>query len=256
MKDNTSLWNLLNEIKKHDFIDLTHAFHPGIPHATGLTGVPDQKFESLYNFEEHGFQAHIYTHVGQWGTHVDPPGHFKPGGRMVDQITVKEMLLPMVCFDCTEKSQKNPDYLFTLDDLKQWELLHGNVPGDAFAVMKTEWSKFWPSRALMMNFDAEGMAHFPGWSKDVVRYLIEERKVKAFGHETTDTDGGITISKNIYPVESLILEKDCYQIELLNNLTQVPQVGAIASVTFPKPKDGSGYPARVFAICPNTESQL
>jgi kynurenine formamidase len=41
-----------------------------------------------------------------------------------------------------------------------------------------------------------------------------------------------------------------YQIELLTNLDQVPESGAIVVVTFPKPKGSSGFPARVFAIVP------
>jgi hypothetical protein len=38
--------------------------------------------------------------------------------------------------------------------------------------------------------------------------------------------------------------------ELLTNLDQVPEAGAIAVVSFPKPKGGSGFPARVFAVLP------
>jgi len=34
-------------------------------------------------------------------------------------------------------------------------------------------------------------------------------------------------------------------------LDQVPESGAIVVVSFPKPKGGSGFPARVFAIVPN-----
>ena len=41
-----------------------------------------------------------------------------------------------------------------------------------------------------------------------------------------------------------------YQIELLTNLDKVPEAGAIVVVAFPKPKGGSGFPARVFAIVP------
>jgi len=35
-----------------------------------------------------------------------------------------------------------------------------------------------------------------------------------------------------------------------NLLDQVPEAGAIVVVSFPKPKGGSGFPARVFAILP------
>jgi kynurenine formamidase len=46
------------------------------------------------------------------------------------------------------------------------------------------------------------------------------------------------------------LSTNYYQIELLTNLDQVPEAGAIAVVSFPKVKGGSGFPARVFAILP------
>jgi len=36
----------------------------------------------------------------------------------------------------------------------------------------------------------------------------------------------------------------------LTNLDKMPEYGALVVVTFPKPKDGSGFPARVFAILP------
>ena len=51
--------------------------------------------------------------------------------------------------------------------------------------------------------------------------------------------------------ETYILSTNHYQIELLTNLDQVPEYGAIVVVSFPKPKGGSGFPARVvcnFAI--------
>ena len=79
-----------------------------------------------------------------------------------------------------------------------------------------------------------------------------ERDITASGHETTDTDPGIATSAGDYSLEAYILGRDRYQIELLANLDQVPEAGAIALVTFPKPKGGSGFPARVFAIVPKT----
>jgi len=38
-----------------------------------------------------GFFSELFTHVGQWGTHVDPSAHFHKGLRTVDQIELKEM---------------------------------------------------------------------------------------------------------------------------------------------------------------------
>jgi kynurenine formamidase len=84
----------------------------------------------------------------------------------------------------------------------------------------------------------------------VLKYLYEHRKITASGHETTDTDPGSSTSKDDYSLESYILSTNHYQIELLTNLDQVPEAGAIVVVSFPKPKNGSGFPARVFAIVP------
>ena len=66
----------------------------------------------------------------------------------------------------------------------------------------------------------------------------------------SSSEAGIAPSKDDYALETYILSRDRYQIELLANLDQVPEAGAIAIVTFPKPEGGSGFPARVFAIVP------
>ena len=85
---------------------------------------------------------------------------------------------------------------------------------------------------------------------EVLEYLYEERKITACGHETTDTDPGVATSRGDYSLDTYVLSTDHYQVELLTNLDRVPETGALVVVSFPKPKDGSGFPARVFAILP------
>jgi len=240
-------------IREKQFVDLTHAFAPGIPHWKGF---PDETIETLYWYTPgvgklgEGFYAQSFTHVGQWGTHVDPPAHFVPGMRTVDRIDVKEMILPLVVIDVHEAVAKNPDYTMTLDDIARWEKKHGRIPQGAFVAMRTDWSKRWPDKAAMENKDAKGIAHYPGWSLEVLRALYEDRKITASGHETTDTDPGLATTKDDYSLETYILKSDHYQIELLAHLDAVPEAGALVVASFPKPKDGSGFPARVFAILP------
>lgn len=60
----------------------------------------------------------------------------------------------------------------------------------------------------------------------------------------------VDTTKEDYSLETYILGTNHYQIELLTNLDQVPEAGALVVVNFPKPKGGSGFPARVFAILP------
>ena len=233
-----SLWEIQKMLAGKKFVDLTHAFAPGNPRWHGF---PDEKRETAYWYEKgkgslgEGFFSEIYTHVGQWGTHVDPPAHFIRGLRTVDQITLQEMILPLVVIDVHPESAKDPDYLLSLERVKKWEADHGTIPAGAFVAMRTDWSKKWPDGAAMENKDRNGIAHYPGWSMPVLKYLFEERKVTASGHETTDTDPGVAASKDDATLEKYILSTNHYQIELLANLDQVPESGALVIATFPKP---------------------
>lgn len=241
------LWKVYESLKTHQWVDLTHSYNEQVPHWKGFQ--PAER-KTLYTIDKDGFQVDLYTHVGQWGTHVDPPAHFHNGLRTVDQIGVKEQLLPLVVLDIHRQVEKNPDYTVSLTDVKDWEKRHGVIPAGAFVALRSDWSKRWPSQEKIQNVDAQGVAHYPGWSKEVLVYLYETRKITASGHETTDTDPGIATSKDDYSLESYILGTNHYQIELLSNLDQVPEAGALAVVSFPKIEKGSGFPARVFAIVP------
>jgi hypothetical protein len=93
-ESNLSLKEVYQTLQSKTFVDLTHAFEPGIPH---WHGYPDEKRETIFWYEEgvgtlgSGFFAQRYSIVGQWGTHIDPPAHFVKGLRTVDQIKLKEM---------------------------------------------------------------------------------------------------------------------------------------------------------------------
>jgi len=248
-----SLADAYEIIKSREFVDLTHSFEPGIPHWKGF---PDQKLETAYWYEPgvgtrgSGFFAQYYSLIGQWGTHADPPAHFVRGLRTLDEISPKEMILPLVVIDVHEKAASNPDYTITMADVEAWEAEHGPIPAGAFVAMRTDWSKRWPDPEAMANRDAAGIAHYPGWSLEVLQYLYEDRQITASGHEPTDTDPGVATSRDDYSCEVYVLGQNHYQIELLANLDRVPEAGALAVATFPKPQGGSGFPARVFAILP------
>ncbi len=119
-----SLWEIQKILIGKKMVDLTHPFGPGIPRWHGF---PDEKRETAYWYEKgrgslgEGFFSEIYTHVGQWGTHVDPPAHFIKGLRTVDQISLKEMILPLVVIDVHGESAKNADYTLSLERVKKWE---------------------------------------------------------------------------------------------------------------------------------------
>ena len=243
----SSLDQAFTVMQQADFVDLTHTFGPTTPHWKGFA---PETVKTTFTIAKDGFHAEQFCHPGQWGTHVDPPAHFHDGLKTVDQIDPKQFLLRLVVLDVHEKVAKNADYVVTLQDVKAWEARHGLIPAGAFVALRTDWSHRWPNDAAMQNLDAKGLAHYPGWSKPVLQYLYEQRRITASGHETTDTDPGLAVNKDDYSLERYVLGTNHFQIELLTNLDKVPEAGALVMVSFPKPENGSGFPARVVALVP------
>lgn len=234
-------------VKSHRFVDLTHSFAPDIPHYEGF---PNESSKDLYTVAANGFRAQIFTHIGQWGTHIDPPCHFHDGLRALDELDPQEFFLRLVVIDVHRSVELDPDYVVTMNDVRAWESRNGPIPEGAFVALRTDWSKRWPDATAMANRDADGVAHYPGWGREALVYLFEQRDVTAIGHETTDTDPGMATSKGDFSLESYVLGRDRYQIEMMANLYEVPEAGALIIVSSPKPKNGSGFPARLFAIVP------
>jgi kynurenine formamidase len=227
------------------FVDLTHSFGPDTPVWSGfgqarMTPAADPKTGQPYTIAKDGFRATAYQMVGQYGTHVDPPAHFAEDGVTMDQIPLKDMILPLVVFDATPLLANDPNHAFSRDDVRAWERKHGRVPKRAFAALRTDMSKDWDS-----NPERFKRSPFPAWSLETVKFLVEQRGVTAIGHESLDTD--ITDKMDS---ETYLLRKGRYQIEVMANLDKVPPTGALIVVSWPKVKDGLGFPARAFAILP------
>ena len=53
----------------------------------------------------------------------------------------------------------------------------------------------------------------------------------------------------------LLPEDQEAKLELLADLDRVPATGALVVATWPKPREGSGFPARVFAIVEREETR-
>lgn len=225
-------------------VDLTHSFGPDTPVWSGfgqarMTPAADPKTKEPYTIAKDGFRSTYYEMVGQYGTHVDPPAHFAENGITMDKIPLKEMILPLVVLDDTPFLAKDPNHAFSLDDLRAWERKHGRVRKGAFAALRTDMSKDWD------NPERFKRSPFPAWALETVKFLVEQRGVTAIGHESLDTDITDKMESETY-----ILQKGRYQIEVMANLDKVPATGALVVVTWPKVKDGLGFPARAFAILP------
>jgi len=232
-------------ISSKQFVDLTHAFSPETPVWSGFgqakfSAAADPKTHEPYTIPKDGFRASYYEMVGQYGTHVDPPAHFAENGITMDRIPLKQMILRLIVLDDTPYLGKDPNHAFSVDDLKDWERKHGRVPSGAFAALRTDMYKDWDADPERFK-----RSEFPAWSLETVKFLVEKRGVTAISHESMDTDTTEKMESETY-----MLQQGHFQIEVMANLDQVPAKGALIVVTWPKVKDGLGFPARAFAILP------
>ena len=144
-----------------------------------MTPAADPKTHEPYTIPKDGFRATFYEMVGQYGTHVDPPAHFAENGITMDQIPLKQMVLPLIVLDDTPYLAKDPNHAFSLDDLRAWEKTHGRVPKGSFAALRTDMSKDWDSDPERFK-----RSPFPAWSLETIKFLVEQRGVTAIGHES------------------------------------------------------------------------
>ena len=297
--DNLDVATIAKALAKKKYVDLTHAFHPGngdwatmgeIPHFSAFPGSTRERlftthpsvYPHIKGTKGGGFFAELFCHVGQWGTHVDPPVHFVPNARALDKLMPEEMVLPLVVIDMSAKASADWDAELSVEDILAFEAEHGIIPEGSFVALRTDIHKFWDTGKLHREGEG-GKKSYPNWGLPALKFLYEQRRVKASGHEATDTDRGICAGgaseatcndwalrketvdailtrQNLtiadlggewtygFANEFYVLSRDTYQIELLKNLDQLPATGSMIVASWPNAKDGSGFPARVFAI--------
>lgn len=234
-------------LKNKKWVDLTHTFGPDSPH---FFMFPDAEFKTLFTHAD-GFLAQTFKFAGQYGTHIDAPIHFVENTRYIHELSLKELVLPLIVIDRSKEVRENNDFSLAVDDILQFEKEHGKIEEGTFVALRTDWSERWPDKDKFNNKDKEGNNRLPGWGYEALQFLFEERKIKAVGHETFDTDASVDFYKNSKLIgEYYVLDQDTYQIELMKNLDKVPPKGAVIFNIVAKPDKASGFPVRSFAILP------
>jgi len=232
-------------IASKQWVDLTQSFDARTPVWSGfgqakLSPAADPKTKRPYTVAQDGFRTTSFEMVGQYGTHVDPPAHFDDNGITMDEIPLKQMILPLVVLDDTPYLAKDPNHAFSLADLTEWEKKHGRIPAGSFVALRTDMHKDWDANPERFKRNP-----FPGWAFETIKFLYEQRGVVATGHEAMDTDTTDKMDSETY-----LLRHGHFQIEVMANLDKVPPKGALIVVTWPKVRKGFGFPARAFAILP------
>ena len=249
------LWNVLDELKSdaYEWVDLTHPLNNDSPYWAGIPEGSVELSKTCFDWGNPMLDCLIQTFKfpGQFGTHIDFPGHFVRNRPFAESYGAQHMLYPLCVIDVTAQVAKDVHYAVTVEDIKAYEEKYGAIPDGAFVALYTGWSKHWPDMDAISGIAEDGSENFPGWSMDALKYIYETRNAAASGHETLDTDASVEAAKaGDLACERYILDKGKLQVEVLTNLDRVAPAGALLFVAWPNIEGATGLPARVIAITP------
>ena len=227
-------------------IDLTHALSPDSPYWPSDSGNPFE-YTVVVAHESGKPIMGAYSTPEHHGTHLDAPIHGGDYLATVDQLTAADLFGPAVVVDVAQKSGENADYLLTRADLIAWEGRHGKIPEGAIVLMYTGWSLKYENAEAYANQDEEGRLHFPGFSEEAARFLIEERSIRGIGIDNMSVDHGLS---RTFEAHGIVNGAGKYHLENVANLHLLPPVGARLIVAPIKIVGGSGGQVRIFAVLP------
>jgi kynurenine formamidase len=178
-------------------------------------------------------------------TNIDAPAHLVRGMWTVDQIPPERLIAPLSVLDVTAQVRRNPDYEVSVEDLAQWEQIHGEIPPGSVVLARTGWGTRWDSPKDYRNIDKKGVMHFPGYSENAAKFLVEARLALALGIDTLSVDPG---SSRTLAVHQYTLAHSVYHLENVANLERVPDAGAVVVVAPMKLEGQVDGPVRILAL--------
>ena len=245
------LWNALEEAKKLKWVELSHSLNNDSPYWAGIPEGSVELGKTVFDWGNPMLECRIQTFKfpGQFGTHIDFPGHFIKGAELSEKYGVANMAYPLCVIDITGKVAKDPTYAATAEDIKEYEAKYGPIPDGAFVALRTDWYKNWPDMNALSGIAEDGSENFPGWSLDALKYIYEVRNAAANGHEALDTDASKEAAKaEDLACERYVLQQKKLQVEVLKNLDKVAPAGAVIFVAWPRFEGAVGLPVRAWAI--------
>ena len=245
------LWETLDQMKKLKWVELSHSLTNDSPYWAGIPEGSVELCKTVFDWGNPMLECLIQTFKfpGQFGTHIDFPGHFIKDGALSDSYSVENGVFPLCVIDITKKVAEDVHYAVTAQDIKDYEAQYGPIPDGAFVALRTDWYKNWPDMNALSGIADDGSENFPGWSLEALKYIYEERNAAANGHEALDTDASAEAAKaGDLACERYVLAKGKLQIEVLCNLDKVAPAGALLFAAWPRIEGATGLPARVWAI--------
>ncbi|WP_311273614.1 MULTISPECIES: cyclase family protein [unclassified Rhizobium] len=214
---------------------------------------PQVKVHTISTYDQDGpFWAWNWLELGEHtGTHFDAPAHWITGkdhpSNTTDTIAPQNFVAPVNVIDRSSEAAENPDYLLTVESIKEWEAEHGDIEAGTWVLLRTDWYKRNGSTDTFLNADETG-PHSPGPTPEAIEYLLS-KEIIGWGQETIGTDAGSAGGMNPpFPAHNLVHKANKYGLASLSHLDQLPAKGAILIAAPLKLVKGTGSPVRALAL--------
>ena len=217
-------------------VDLTQPLGPRTPLWPGSEPFSTRPTGSI---DRDGFYSRDISLPEHSGTHLDAPAHFAAGGAYVDDVPAERLVVPCAVVDVSAECARDPGYTLGAERIARDESEHGPLPAGGALLMRSGWDAHRADHARYVD----GM-RFPGFAVDAAELAVE-RGLVGLGIDTLSIDRG---EDPAVPVHNITLPAGLWHVEGLINLGVLPPRGATLIVGALKLEDGSGTPARVFAL--------
>ena len=194
--------------------------------------------------DTHGVYARDLSFPEHSGTHLDAPAHFVKDGLTVDEIAIGALVRPAVCLDVRELVGDDPAFTLSAKTIGRIERRDGTILRGAAVLVCTGWDRFLQNPGRYRG-TGETLA-FPGVAADAARLLVE-RGAAGIGIDTLSIDAG---HADTFPTHHVTLPAGLWHLEGLTHLERVPARGAWLVAAALPIVEGSGAPARAFAVLP------
>ena len=167
------LWETLNEMKKYRWVELSHSLNNDSPYWSGIPEGSVDLGRTVFDWGNPMLECLIQTFKfpGQFGTHIDFPGHFVKDAPLSEAFGAENGVFPLCVIDITKKVAEDAHYAVTAQDIKDYEAQYGPIPDGAFVALRTDWSKRWPDMNALSGIAEDGSENFPGWSLEALKYI-------------------------------------------------------------------------------------
>jgi kynurenine formamidase len=223
---------------------LSHVIDAGTP---VFPGDPPVEIRPAAFIDPDGYYLQSLTAGEQSGTHWAAPAHFHFGQLAADELDPGDFFRPAVVLDVRAQAADDADFALDVPEIMRWEATFGPIPPDSAVIMWTGFEDRWDDPAAYLNQDPAGRLHYPGFSAEATRWLIDQRSVGVLGTDTMGIDPG---ADPHYAANRLLLHEHRLHLENLCGLNQMPPAGAWIIIGGLRIRGGSGSPATVFGLIP------